>query len=476
MDLPGKENIYETFTTDIGEQKTNKSYENVRDSKTIDTGKIFKCISPKSKYLGNINYNMFMAMAYLNPMSLLTLKPIDAFITRKYFTILQNEPTWTFMSNGKNHTGDEKAGFIEIYNDKTNIFGVEILKNIIDTNDFSKLEEIYQEIFEPIPENDLVYVSGDNIEKYKCSTKHYTLAPFEGYYINENIIGLLSTLLNKLGLNKNKDFVEEQVEIYLKNKQLLENFTPEVQTSIIQQKDTTTGRSINAELKCQVYFFRNIIRYYDIQSNYQYKEKAHRNVNDIYRKRFPTKNVYGHDITDTFITLNQDKTLEYWIKDTYDYNKTFKSVDPPIATFLAPYFDIITNFYVFYVVSNMNKDKCEKQIKLIADSKNFLTRLATYDPLTHDAYKKDTEERKVYTGRLISDDNNITKINMLEDEKINKINEYEKLISNQEQQKTLGDNATEIKSTLREYINFLIEENILEKTQMRHYYKRFGLL
>ena len=73
-----------------------------------------------------------------------------------------------------------------------------------------------------------------------------------------------------------------------------------------------------------------------------------------------------------------DNTLNNWINETYDYNKTFNIENPPIATLLNPYFKIINNFYLFYVVSNDNHSQCDKQIKLIEDSKTFLDELNTY--------------------------------------------------------------------------------------------------
>ena len=47
------------------------------------------------------------------------------------------------------------------------------------------------------------------------------------------------------------------------------------------------------------------------------------------------------------------------------------------------YIKNITNFYEFYVVSNDNQDQCNKQIKLIEDSKVFLRQLNTYNPEIH---------------------------------------------------------------------------------------------
>ena len=42
--------------------------------------------------------------------------------------------------------------------------------------------------------------------------------------------------------------------------------------------------------------------------------------------------------------------------------------------------DIINNFYLFYVVSNDDKNKCSNQIKLISDSEIFIRTIKEYIP------------------------------------------------------------------------------------------------
>ena len=79
------------------------------------------------------------------------------------------------------------------------------------------------------------------------------------------------------------------------------------------------------------------------------------------------------------------KPFNHWLEseDIYDFNKSYRKESPPIRIILNSYFEIINNFYVFYVVSNENKNKCEKQIKFIADSYDFLKALKTYNPLSN---------------------------------------------------------------------------------------------
>jgi hypothetical protein len=373
-----------------------------------------------------------MSMAYLNPMSLMTIESLTLKLCEFGLEKFKSEKKWTFFTNGIELNGDTVITINNKTKDDTindflkpsreNIVGLEILKNIIAFNDFDLLEKFYNEIFEPINLNDIIYYDNDLIEKYKCSTEinHYTMAPFEGYYINENIIGLLSTLLDKLGLDEKKDFVKEQDEIYLNNKKLIDQYA-------------TFRENLNTELICQTYFFREFIRYFEISDGYGFKKKEENKIKDAESKLL-TKN--KKKISSEFITCH-NKKLEYWIKDTYDYNKAYIKDNPPISIFLAPYFDsnIINNFYVFYVVSNMNNEKCEKQIKLIADTKEFLERLKNFDPIN---YKENKGKKIVYTGkRLYQED--INKINKLPSEDILKINNLYTNIEEMEKQEIPPD-------------------------------------
>jgi len=315
---------------------------------------------------------MFMSMAYLNPMSLMTIESLHKkLITNKNIYELIHDPNFIFSYIGKNRKiNNEPSNFKnKILTEFEDVLGLEIMRNIINLNRFDLLEQFYDSIFTTIDENDSVYDIKEKgsykKEKYKCSTKKYSLAPFEGYYINENIIGLLNTLLINLGLNDNKDFVTEQPNIYSTNNELnsLYNFPMP-----------------NDETICQTYFFRYFIRNLIISKDYSYSKNPEKpNV------KSPK---YIHNIPKEFNNRRQQQNpLKYWFTETYDYNKAFKIDDPPIATFLKPYFEVMNNFYVFYVVSNMNKEKCDKQIKLISDSEEFLKRLGNFDPIKYNSIK-----------------------------------------------------------------------------------------
>jgi len=298
IDLPGKENIKETFVE-----------ENI-------------CIPLKESlfpFTGN--------MAFLSPLSLM----LDKTIANKFVTEFSN------LSNDQNfnitYLGDEYINSDSNYNtylkkikEKGNSdYGLEIMRNIINNNRFDLLSQFYEKYLFNEPTIDGCY-----------KNKGYSLAPFEGYYINENIIGLLSSLLKNLCLNNR--VIERQDEIFLRYAKDNDNFKSHAN---ITKGGEVTGSyigKIDNEVKAQTYFFRFLI-------------KEHTNeqlINDL-------------------------------INNSYDYNKIFNVDNPPIEGLLEPYFKYIKNFYVFYVVSNDDLSKCDKQIKLIADSKVFLDELNRYN-------------------------------------------------------------------------------------------------
>ena len=82
-----------------------------------------------------------------------------------------------------------------------------------------------------------------------------------------------------------------------------------------------------------------------------------------------------------------DNTVFQIIKN-YDYNKIFNIDNPPIKKILESYIDSIDNFYLFFVVTNNNKEDstgnsintCDKQMQLIWDTRHFMNVIAEDNP------------------------------------------------------------------------------------------------
>ena len=340
MDLPGKEHIEETF---IKEPPKNE----------------YTCIRIKNNY--GVDNELLKKMAYCSPLALaldvnlanLIIKEYNAAkfdLTINYVGVV-NEPTHQSYQNNLDKIKKSESG--------SRIYAIEIMRNIIQLNKFDLLKSIYNHIFDFPPDQDNNYKSD---EKYKCSThESYAITPFEGYYINENITGIITTLLKKLQLNNN--FIESQNYVYEKLfTELVFNDYYTKFTLPDKEKIRDDNKNLK-ELIAQTYFFRKFV--YD-------NPKLHNSITSWYNNT--EKIHHGHN-------------FKYWFsdEDIYNYNKAYRKDNPPIAKILNPYFNIIQNFFVFYVVSNENKDKCEKQIKFIADSFDFLTELNRFDP---EVYKK----------------------------------------------------------------------------------------
>jgi len=232
-------------------------------------------------------------------------------------------------------------------------------------NDFKLLNKIYQQIFEIDERNSCINNTIEDCENKCSSVADFVLTPFEGYYINENIIGLLSSILNNLFL---PNIIQEQQEIYMS----LNNNT-------LSRKDSiwsSTFKAVPNEIKMQTYFFRKLLRN-EFKSD-SLTSKKYNNDSGY------STNIDGKDI----------KTYKDWIEETYDYNKAYRKNKPPINEILKPYFDQIKNIYVFYVVSNKNPLKCDKQIKLISDSYDFLDILDMYTKAEEDILKSQLDELK----------------------------------------------------------------------------------
>lgn len=341
MDLPGKEHITETFIKPPPENE-------------------YKCITIKNDY--GLSEELLKKMAYFSPASLALNENISTMIIGEYkkksFDLIFN---WQGKIVDKNNTIDYDNIVNNIDNRSQDIakkrYALEIMRNIIQFNKFDLLKSIYNNIFNYPEPNDSIYKQS---EKYKCSTHDsYAITPFEGYYINENITGLISTLLKNLKLNN--DFVKTQNPVYLP----LFNQLVEPIYNMNNVPDNERIKNENEqELIAQTYFFRRF----------------------IYDKKKDITTYYSEDLN------YEGRPFREWLEsdDIYDFNKSYRKNDPPIATILEPYFKIIKNFYVFYVVSNENKDKCEKQIKFIADSNDFLIELGKFNP---EEYKKTISNR-----------------------------------------------------------------------------------
>jgi hypothetical protein len=408
MDLPGKEHIVETFINPPPPGE-------------------YQCITIKKEFketIDTIDEKLLRSMAYFSPMSLPLIPNIAQIIIDEYkkkkFDLVYNYKGYNIKNESENegsityniaHAELSMESFNGVSKYSPTFYkqryAIEIMRNIIQSNKFDLLTNIYNQIFDKPDQNDVMYpkpIPPDTIFKYTCTiTDSYAIAPFEGYYINENITGLIATLL-KNTVETDLTFIKPQSAIYekilsqtiIKKKKVVENKPTgkewDIPTNYYNKKENepeteeTKEKQNLKEILGQTYFFRNFIGKEDSNGD---------NKNGIHIEEYwNTDKKY------------EGETFNYWLgsDEIYDYNKSFRKDSPPIAQILAPYFetngdgnDTINNFYVFYVVSNENKGKCEKQIKLIADSKDFLQALEKFNKSDYDKIKAEKIQKKNQT-------------------------------------------------------------------------------
>jgi hypothetical protein len=216
----------------------------------------------------------------------------------------------------------------------------------------------------------------------------YLITPFEGIYINENIIGLIKYLSGQLlKQNSNRSKIPDVLD-----------------SAKVKQPEMT--------LEDQ----RNIVRLWLMNKNLkafyaEYYASNKKTLNELFgirtihydnayltEERPPTReellynNVYSPIPANDIVKLV--KQQRYLIKNTYISSKIFNFDKPIITDILEPYIEdssesasslhnksAIKDFKVFYLLGNYDEQnktdfKCEHQIKLLDNTKNFIQAIA----------------------------------------------------------------------------------------------------
>ena len=393
LDLPGKENIKETF---VNEPPTNQ----------------YQCI----EYIYNdpsetlaLNDEMVRGMAYLSPLSLMLHAP---FARRMYNICGKDNYLKEITSYGKTYQKAVDGNYAlnlgllkPNISDKTDIIlGLETFRNIILNDDFTNLIKFYNLLFKN--KSDYADNAGISDNGKKCTTsENGILAPFEGYYINENISGLLKTLLKYIQNLSSEPLANNifniQEDVYLNAIKGMNEDKFQNNASNIQNGESSSYKEyIKDELTAQTYFFRVFARANTIKPNYQFKcfkPSIDTVIDDTQSVKIQratsagTRRPSNSAINFSQVEIGSDacpnaslqgnyagKTLEEWITESYDYDKIYSKDASPIEIILRPYFEKMSNFYIFYVVSNKHPENCEKQINLINNAGPFLNSISKF--------------------------------------------------------------------------------------------------
>lgn len=230
---------------------------------------------------------------------------------------------------------------------------------------------------------DTMLVNSDKTkeEKQEGLTVNYGHVGLEAFYINENILGLLQVLANKVRTDSKlriKPVVCPQNEYYSKIISTQSDYNYMLHFSIVQDDEVYKGKKISDdEFFSQLHFInefekQNFVKRIQDKQNQQLYDNTFRDLKDVdFTSPKTTRDIpihFGQKYTDML--------------NNYDYNKSFNLENPPIQSILAPYLHI-QNIFLFFVVTN-NKNKkddstCDKQMKLLYDTRTFMDVVAGID-------------------------------------------------------------------------------------------------
>lgn len=363
MDLPGKEDINKTFV------------------KTTTPG---LCYELNGNY--NTNEGIRKAM-FLNPVMLAIYGDLY-----KEINLQLNDIDGTSFAIDSNFTlFPKKISELKIGSDEENterIKAAERIGHLISTNNLERLTELYRKIL--LKPNQTFIDKKDNgssgvFDNKKCNDYDMASGSFEGFYINENINGIVEVLGKKLYPNDPSKYKFKHMEDIYYNLLGTDKFrTPST------NKNLKVKLYINSREKSNEFLFYDPTSKSDpinlsVLNNFNYsktslsKEQVKENFNGFYKKYENRAQIYItreiiKQLKNGELTINE---INNKYLDNYDFNSVYSSV-PPIETFLEPYFNQINNFFLLFVVSNKNPGKCKDQIQLIANSKKFFDVLGQY--------------------------------------------------------------------------------------------------
>jgi len=452
MDLPGKENIYQTFC-DFDEDDKSKNTSNKKDMFKPQKKFYFHRTGPGAKE-GNNKYDirMIKSMMYINPLWMSMIPEIaehfdpyksNHLVTKEHDKFDEIKTLGIYSSGGnveethkylplfkKINTNLDKRVFLSTESNghlQGNFVGMGKLLTDLTPGEFSTIpvndrinlglygmwERAFSTILNQIQnietgESDLESLGkkiNDMLENEEARNLRYGFAGLEGIYINENILGLLEVLSEKIQDDrKSKEKVNvvcSQKEIY---KQMLSgNPKTPIDIRILQKmKQTVTDSNGNIidfkenavvfkednEFYSQISVLRGFAKLWWSKETNKLDEDSFFQASgqDKYNTKMRTNETINYGSTTKFIKGEELKNINNnWINN-YDYNKIYNIQKPAIKSILQPYLDdsSFRNFYLFFVVSNNLKgdkpengiETCDKQLQLLYDTRNFMDVIA----------------------------------------------------------------------------------------------------
>ena len=441
MDLPGKENLYQTYCSSVdlkNDEYRPKDIFYKHRKGPIDPKKNSRPLNTE------YNINLIKSMMYINPLWLATIpeiaehfdtdfngdahlgtKDLSTNIITKAIYVLDNKSGTETLNKRElyekfyqSQNGKIKDINFEIYfketvsnaHKQTSLVGNEPSKwggitsgDNRDTNIglYGMFERAFSNILNLIQNsegNSDLFKLGEKLNNMLPDTtpkqKKYGYAGLEGVYINENILGLLEVLSEKIQNDRGKTdkvhVVCPQIEIYkklyLKTKTPISYELLQKLGSITDKNEIIPGSRIfieDDEFYSQIKFLREYAKLKitaegDTENSF-FKATSEDKYNT--KMRDPSE-----DYKEKGILQNIEDSTKNWVNN-YDYNSIFNRENPPIKSILKNYLEdsSFKNFYLFFVVSNNLKiekdtlkktDTCDKQIQLLFDTRDFMEVIA----------------------------------------------------------------------------------------------------
>ncbi len=280
-------------------------------------------------------------------------------------------------------------------------WGIFYMNVIINNNHFNILEHIIQYIINKRFNNYIIKYCGDNNNKYidllklckknyyeknklKISTKYednkkivlydYFLTPYEGLYINENIVGIIKYCenINSAKSTSTVKIQDQNLDFELQKiicRGLLLN--PD---GITENVEKLHLKKENSYYKCDMDMFKITPTKDDEKKYYIYPLLT--NNNDRYKFNF----AINPEIKMTNINIMYNNLINYYdassiYNDGENHNGKTKEI--LISKILSPYIGIVNprikDFKIFYLFSNESLDiKCYSQANLLELTDNFI--------------------------------------------------------------------------------------------------------
>lgn len=384
VDLPGKENIVESYIQNDKFKVKGDGSEEPAIAASIYLNPIFTPFYKQEYTNGIIKYikdNKSMLSDVIEhwknlPVHTITEKNINTNKVDNFFTYINNfvpkrdDSDWKNWIKNESHNTYLGPGDIQRYNNLLFYFIV----SLIDLGKIDILVDL------------LSFITEKDIDGSKEEVRKKIRLAYEGVYINENILGMIFTMISKIkdesGNYKNPSYeIKSQKAIADLSKSYNERY--DIGDRRAKDDSIEKGKYLKEnEAEIYVRYARMVNRkIYDNSSNpdVTIKNKINFNIDkkniSLYKKSIDSynpENIYSVDSSDReekFIKKEELKSKE-------------KSI---MGDLLTPYIDdsdensSIKNIYIFYLLTNNDPDrKCKNQIELLSGAERFIKAL---DPI-----------------------------------------------------------------------------------------------